>query len=103
LVSVGAEIVTSLTAQQRLCAVLDRTTAGKAPGPKINRELAHHPATPGQELARRPRHVARMQARVFNRIFWRAQAQNSILRGLSALESGVFEDVRGHWIVTQWL
>jgi hypothetical protein len=29
-----------------------------------------------------------MQARVYDRIYWRAQAQNRILRGLTALESG---------------
>jgi hypothetical protein len=45
-------------------------------------------ATPGQELSRRVRHLAKMPARDMDRIFWRARAHNNILRGLAALESG---------------
>jgi hypothetical protein len=33
-------------------------------------------------------HLAKMPARDLDRIFWRAQAHNNILRGLAALESG---------------
>src|SRR5882762_4175946 len=45
-------------------------------------------ATPGQELSRRVRHLAKMPARDSDRIFWRAHAKRNILRGLIALESG---------------
>jgi hypothetical protein len=45
-------------------------------------------ATPGQELSRRVRHLAKMPARDSDRIFWRTHAKRDILRGLIALESG---------------
>jgi hypothetical protein len=56
--------------------------------PRSDTTIAEKCHDGGRELSHRACHVIEMPSGSFDRTFWRAQAQNNILRGLTALEEG---------------